>query len=86
MSLSPEEINNRFGWHRATIEGENATKPVHDDLRHLFKEFASKLNDILPEGRYKSLTMTELENTSMWSHKSVAERASEEYPNEYPNE
>lgn len=81
MSLTPEEINNRFGWHRATIEGENATKPVHDDLRYLFKEFASKLNDILPDGRYKSIAMTDLENASMWSHKSVAERASEEYPN-----
>lgn len=80
MSLSPEEINNRFGWHRATIEGENATKPVHDDLRCLFKEFASKLNDILPDGRYKSVAMTDLENASMWSHKSVAERATEECP------
>ena len=80
MSLTPEEINNRFGWHRATIEGENATKPVHDNLRYLFREFATELNDILPEGRYKSLAMTELENSAMWSHKSVAEQASQEHP------
>ena len=80
MNLTPEEINNRFGGHRATIEGENATKPVHDNLRYLFREFAAELNDILPEGRYKSLAMTELENAAMWSHKSVAEQASEEHP------
>lgn len=70
--LGPEEIENRFGFHKATLEGENATAPKHAELRESFKEFAEHLDQILPGGRYKSLVFTELESTSMWAHKSIA--------------
>lgn len=71
--IDPKKIENRFGHHKATIEGPNATAPKHENLRAMWTEFASKLENELPDGRYKSLAMTELENASMWSHKSVAE-------------
>lgn len=73
--LTPEEIEHRFGFHKATIEGDNATLPKHRDLRLRFREFAEMLNEVLPEGRAKSVALTELENASMWSHKSIAETA-----------
>ena len=73
MALGPKEIEHRFGFHKATIEGENATLPKHRELRILFREFAEKIDEILPEGRAKSVAFTELENASMWSHKAVAE-------------
>lgn len=76
--MTPEDIENRFGWHKATIEGKSATLPQHDMLRTIFKEFATKLNEALPSGRYKSLCLTELENASMWSHKAIAELAQSE--------
>lgn len=72
---SPSEIEHRFGFHKATIEGENATLPVHRDLRLKFREFAEHLAEVLPEGRAKSVAFTELENASMWAHKAVAEMA-----------
>ncbi|QPX71451.1 hypothetical protein SscP1EGY_54 [Streptomyces phage SscP1EGY] len=75
MPLGVEEIENRFGFHKATIEGDDATKPKHADIRAAFKDFAEYLDDVLPDGRYKSLAFTELEVASMWSHKSVAETA-----------
>lgn len=73
--IGPGEIEHRFGFHKATVEGENATLPRHRDTRLLFREFAERLDAILPPGRAKSVAFTELENASMWAHKSIAELA-----------
>lgn len=73
--LGPEEVERRFGFHKATVEGENATLPKHRDTRLKFREFAEWLDEVLPEGRAKSVAFTELENASMWSHKAIAETA-----------
>jgi hypothetical protein len=69
------DIEHRFGFHKATTEGENATLPRHTQLRRAFKALAAELDEILPDGRAKSVAFTELENASMWSHKAVAEQA-----------
>jgi hypothetical protein len=76
IMLGKNEIENRFGFHRATIEGVHATLPKHTELRVLFREFAERLDDILgDDGRAKMLAFTHLEDASMWSHKAIAERA-----------
>jgi len=77
VSFGPEEIEHRFGFHKATTEGANATLPKHRDTRLLFREFAERLDEILPPGRAKSVAFTELENAGMWSHKAIAELAPE---------
>lgn len=76
--LGEEEIENRFGLHKAAIEGPNATIEIHKDLRHAFKMFARILDEIIPEEqpaakRYKVLMFDDLERASMWSHKGVAQ-------------
>lgn len=77
--LSEDEINNRFGFHKATIEGANATQPKHADLRQRFMEFAKYLDEVLPDAypelRLKRLAFDQLEVASMWSHKSIAQSA-----------
>lgn len=75
MALGSTEIENRLGFHKATIEGENATLPKHRDTRLKFREFAEWLDANLPDGRAKSVAFTELENASMWAHKAIAETA-----------
>lgn len=75
MPLGKDEIEHRFGFHKATIEGENATLPKHVRVRKSFRAFAEELDEILPDGRAKSVFFTELENASMWAHKSIAELA-----------
>lgn len=75
MALGSEEIENRFGFHRGTVEGPYATAPRHAILRKKFRELAEFLDETLPEGRAKSVSFTELETASMWCHKSVAEQA-----------
>lgn len=72
MALSEEEINNRFGFHKATIEGPEATVPKHADLRQAFMQFAKELDELAPDGRYKALALTSLEESSMWFHKAIA--------------
>lgn len=74
-TLGEEEINSRFGFHKATLEGPNATAPRHAYLRNEFKYFADMLDRVLPPGREKSLAFTALEEASMWSHKSIAQTA-----------
>lgn len=75
MALTPEEINNRFGFHKAAIEGPNATKVVHTVLRAEYKTLATKLNDVLSDSREARLAMEALEVASMWSHKAIAKTA-----------
>lgn len=75
MALGVDEIENRFGFHKATIEGDNASLPKHRDTRLKFREFAEFLDTVLPDGRAKSVAFTELENASMWAHKAIAETA-----------
>lgn len=70
--LSLEELNKRFGLHKAAIEGPNALRMEHATLRTEFMEFAQLLSQYLPEGRNKSLALTALEEASMWAHKSLA--------------
>lgn len=73
--LGMDEIENRFGFHKATIEGEGATRPVHADIRIRFRELANFLDEALPPGREKAIMFTELENASMWAHKTLASTA-----------
>lgn len=73
--IGKEEIEHRFGFHKATVEGPEATLPKHRDVRLKFREFAEFLDEVLPKSRAKSVAFTELENASMWSHKAIAETA-----------
>lgn len=74
-TLGREEIEHRFGYHKATIEGPEATMDQHRYVRLLFREFAENLDRRLPAGRAKSVAFTELESASMWVHKAIAEQA-----------
>ncbi len=70
--LSLQEIESRFGQHKATIEGPEATLPKHADLRAEWKGFVAWLDRTIPDGRYKDLMHDDLERASMWTHKAVA--------------
>lgn len=75
MAIGQENIEHRFGFHKATVEGQNATLPLHRDTRLKFRDLAEFLDAVLPDGRTKSVAFTELETASMWAHKAIAEVA-----------
>lgn len=72
MPLGKDQIEHRFGFHKATVEGDNATLPKHRELRLKFREFAEHLDTVLEDGREKSLVFTALQEASMWSHCAIA--------------
>lgn len=73
-SIGREEIEHRFGFHKASLEGPNATVPVHRDIRRLFVELAMQLDALLPAGRGKATAFTMLQTAAMWMHWAVAEQ------------
>lgn len=73
--IGKDEIANRFGAHKATIEGDNATLPRHLLVRKLFRELANRLDEVLIDDRLKDLAFDRLEEASMWSHKAIAKDA-----------
>lgn len=73
--ISDADIEHKFGFHKATVDGENPTLPRHRDVRRIFKNLLRDLDLVVPDGRAKSVMITELETASMWANKAVAELA-----------
>ena len=57
-----------FGYHKAT----DVTLPKHREVRKMFINLALALDELLDDGREKSLAMTTLQEAAMWSNASVA--------------
>lgn len=70
--LTDEELKNRFGAHKATIEGPNPSAGIHQNLREAFLDLAELLDYRLPDGRQKEVMFEHLETASMWAHKTLA--------------
>lgn len=68
--MEQSDLNNRFGFHPATPE--NGRGEVHGFVRGTLLDTASTLNEIVPEGREKSLMMTHLEEAMMWGNAAIA--------------
>lgn len=67
--MDQTDIDNRFKFHPAdTPEKQEA----HERVRSYCRELAQTLNAELPEGREKSLAITHLEETMMWSNAAIA--------------
>lgn len=63
-----EDLRNRFGYHPATVE----TIPLHEEVRQRSMDLAVKFEELLPEGREKSLALTKLQEAAMWANASIA--------------
>lgn len=62
------DINHNFGFHTATP----VTGPKHDEVRLLCRTLAHELNELLPEGRHKSLAFTKLEEVMHRANAAIA--------------
>jgi hypothetical protein len=63
------DIEHRFAFHPADTQRRQL---VHGDVRRLCLDLAERLNDLLPEGREKSLAVTNLEQVMFWANAAVA--------------
>lgn len=72
VGIGPEEIRFRFGYHKITTDGEDATLPLHQELHAGAIEFAEWLDSFLPDGREKDIALERLQEASMWAHAAIA--------------
>lgn len=67
--MDAADLSNRFAYHKPPDE---ATANLHSVVRGECLRVAAWLNDVLPEGREKSLAITHLEETMMWANAAIA--------------
>ena len=71
-------MNSREMLHPAPVptDPELATQRADDEaaVREALAVLIDKLDELLPEGRYKSLAMTMIETAAMWATKSITHR------------
>lgn len=66
--IPSEDLDRRFAFHPAG----GAKGHRHDQVRTLCRGLADYLNDLLPDGREKSLAITHLEEVMMWGNAAIA--------------
>lgn len=66
--MRTEDIENNFGFHPATP----VTGPMHDEARLLIRTLAHDLNELVPEGRHKSVMFTKLEEVMHRANAAIA--------------
>lgn len=74
------DISNRAGYHKATDE----TAPLHTAVRKATQDFMHILDGLLPDGREKSLALTNAEQAMFWANAAVA-RAGAPLADEQPS-
>jgi hypothetical protein len=68
MPLGLREVVRRLGYHRAT----EATISAFEDNRHRFIELTLWLDENLPDGREKTNSLDNLQQSLFWANASVA--------------
>ncbi len=68
MAIGDKEIQNRFGYHRATAY----SAPLHAEVRNQFMKIANILDGLIPDGRDKATAFTKLQEAMHWSNSAIA--------------
>jgi hypothetical protein len=66
------DIENRFAFHAASRQ-EKADE--HASARQGCRQLADRLNELMPDGREKSLAITHLEEVMFWANAGIARPA-----------
>jgi hypothetical protein len=67
--MNPADIEHRFAFHAATTEEK---RDEHTSVRQQCRALADFLNEHCPEGREKSLAITNLEEVMFWANAAIA--------------
>ena len=73
FSLDELKLIQRFVYRPTPPLDQKNTTARHIRLRILCTRVALELNEILPDGREKSIVMTKLEELGLWGHNAIAQ-------------
>lgn len=66
--MDMDDLTNRFRFHRA----DESKAAKHTIIRQKCFELACELNNLIPDGREKSLAITNLEDVMFWANAALA--------------
>jgi hypothetical protein len=66
--METKELDNRFTYHAP--KGDQTVR--YQKIREKAKELAYLINELTPESREKSLSLTKLDEVSFWANASIA--------------
>lgn len=69
QAMDARDLEHRFAFHAASRQ-EKADE--HASARQGCRQLADRLNELLPEGREKSLAITKLEEVMFWANAAIA--------------
>ena len=69
QNMELEDLQNRFNFHPAKDED---TQLRHGAIRAMCLNLAVNINQVVPDGREKSLAITKLEEVMMWANAGIA--------------
>ena len=68
--MNQDQIDNNFKYHAP-----KAGQPeIYEEIRNKAKELAMLINERAPDGREKSLAVTNIEQAVMWANAGIARR------------
>jgi hypothetical protein len=67
--MDQQELRNRFVYHPPVDQRRVA---MHEHIRQMCYALAAELNHVLPEGREKSVAITNLEQVTFWANAAIA--------------
>jgi hypothetical protein len=73
--VTPEDIDHRFAFHPATSDEK---KDAHRSIRQGCRQLAHFINASVPDGREKSLAITQLEEVMFWGNAALARQEAKE--------
>jgi hypothetical protein len=72
--MDSQDLESRFRCHPPVTD---ARREAHENVRYRCYSLAKVLNDVLPEGREKSLAITNIEQVMFWANASIARQPQE---------
>jgi hypothetical protein len=67
--MEDSDLKHRFQFHPADAMN---TQEAHKAVREICLDAAVEINDLLPDGREKSLAITKLEEAMFWANAGIA--------------
>ena len=70
--VSQDDLQNRFTYHPPLTD---ERRSAHENVRDECQALAEFMNEVLPEGREKSLVLTKIEETMFWANAAIARQS-----------